>query len=212
MAGNHAFHFTADAGTGFGAKNPATPISFNVPIEAMPGSIFDYTFGTVDETQFQFKLDLTTQSNPMVTLIPQVDYGPYGPLYLKGGTKIMGCLSPWADHPERLFKYDRGTKKLSLSYTITSACVGTSQNIEDWLFKLADSNWSVQLTGQSNDWTAKYNNGKYINEVVFGSPYTLGLKQDALLIDSSVNAIPGTYLFEVDTTNVGAPILTLTKH
>jgi hypothetical protein len=81
------------------------------------------------------------------------------------------------------------------------SATSTSVDRGDWQFKIADRNWGLQLTGTSATW------GAAENEVIVGTPYSLGNGQETLYLSPAV----GTYRFEVDLSDPAKPVLTVTR-
>jgi glycosidase len=123
----------------------------------------------------------------------EVDPGPFGQLYLRGGSAVSA--DPWGTPEENLFVYNADTQTLSLTLNVTS----TSTDNGDWQFKLATADWGTQLTGSSGTWYDP------ANEVVAGEAYDLGFGLETLWVQK----VTGVYNFSIDVSDPADPILTL---
>lgn len=147
------------------------------------------------DAEYQFTLDVSDEDNPTLTVVSLIDHGPYGAIYLRGGSAVSP--SGWDANSGNLFTYDDAKKTLTLGVEITSA----SQDDGDWQFKIATGDWAFQLTGTSGDW---YHAD---NEVVADTPYTLGNGLQTLYIQKET----GNYTFTINVSDSDNPVLTITK-
>ncbi|MCG8571098.1 MAG: hypothetical protein MJB14_13270, partial [Spirochaetes bacterium] len=144
---------------------------------------------------YRFILNYNDSNDPKLTILPLIDHGPYGAVYLRGGNAISP--SGWDANAGNLFTYDENQNTLEFTVHATS----TSTDYGDWQFKIADAGWAFQLTGTSNNWLDP------ANEVILNIPYTLGKGLQTLFIQP----VPGIYHFVIDITDSENPVLTISK-
>jgi hypothetical protein len=125
-----------------------------------------------------------------------INYGPYGPVYLRGGNAISSA--GWEATPDNLFVYNEGAQTLDFTVNISS----TSTDDGDWQFKIGTADWSIQLTGINNLWYSPE------NEVKSGIQYALGKDQETLWIQKN----KGIYTFSIDVSDPENPVLTMVNH
>ncbi|MBI9098738.1 MAG: hypothetical protein JEY91_09685 [Spirochaetaceae bacterium] len=145
------------------------------------------------EATYKVRLDVSDENDPKLTFITMMDYGPYGAMYLRGGSALSP--SEWDANGGNLFSYNENSSTLSFTVTTDSA----STDFGDWQFKIADSSWGTQFTGTSGDWLDP------ANEVLMAVPYSLGQGMQTLF----VQPVPGTYLFVIDVSDTDNPVLTV---
>lgn len=138
-------------------------------------------------------VDAADPANPVISTVEDVNHGPYGAMYLRGGEGLTGVAN-WDAAEENLFVYDEAAQTLSLTFVRVTEFLDQA----NWAFKVADANWNTQFGGQSGDWMAAQNN------VDFSSSYSLAYG-NALTVTPGV----GEYEFVVDVADPANPVLTV---
>jgi len=126
--------------------------------------------------------------------------GPYGALYLRGSSPVMGCLDAWSAPAATRFVYDNLSQELRVTIDVSADCL--AGNGDSWIFKLASEDWSTQLTGLSNVWPPPLENRALVN----GSATPLGFGQQVLYVDAA-DVAAGSYTYVVDLSDASAPSL-----
>ena len=156
--------------------------SYDVQLFVVPGSATPYRF---------YRLSRSTS----------VDLdGPFGALYLRGESPVMGCRDAWSAPEETRLVYNEVTRELRVTIDVSADCI--AGHGEAWIFKFASQDWSTQLTGTSNVWPPELQNRALVN----GGTTMVGFGQQVLFIDPS-DVTPGSYTYVLNVSNTSAPIL-----